>query len=51
MELFIAWSFLFKEYLTGVLTRPPAMLASEAASITPANWLAARSGKPARKVA
>ena len=40
-----------KEYLTDVLTRLPAMLASEAASLTPANWLRARSGKPARKVA
>ena len=40
-----------KEYLTDVLTRLPAMLASEAASLTPANWLKARSGKPARKVA
>ena len=40
-----------KEYLTDVLTRLPAMLASEAASLTPANWLKARSGKPLRKVA
>ncbi|MEX1049173.1 MAG: hypothetical protein WED15_06575 [Akkermansiaceae bacterium] len=40
-----------KEYLTDVLTRLPAMLASEAASLTPANWLAARSGKRGRMVA
>jgi transposase len=40
-----------KEYLTDVLTRLPAMLASEAASLTPANWLKARGGKPVRKVA
>lgn len=40
-----------KEYLTDVLTRLPAMLASEAASLTPANWLKARNGKPVRKVA
>jgi len=40
-----------KEYLTDVLTRLPGMLASEAASLTPANWLQARSGKAVRKVA
>jgi len=34
-----------------VLTRLPAMQASEAISLTPANWLKARSGKVARKVA
>jgi len=39
------------EILTDVLTRLPGMLASEAASLTPANWLQARSGKPVRKVA
>ena len=32
-----------KEYLTEVLTRLPAMKASEAASLIPANWLKARS--------
>ena len=40
-----------KEYLADVLTRLPAMLASEAASLTPAAWLKARSGKPVRKLA
>ena len=40
-----------KEYLTDVLTRLPTMMASEAASLTPANWLKARSGKAARKCA
>ena len=40
-----------KEYLTDVLTRLSAMNASEAASIIPANWLKARSGKPVRRVA
>ena len=38
-----------KEYLTDVLTRLPGMLASEAASLIPANWLKARSGKSVRK--
>jgi hypothetical protein len=37
-----------REYLEDVLTRLPAMKASEAASLTPANWLAARSAKVAR---
>jgi len=32
-----------KEYLTDVLTRLPGMLASEAASLAPPNWLQARS--------
>ena len=40
-----------KEYLEDVLTRLPAMMASEAASLTPANWLRARSGKPVRMAA
>jgi len=40
-----------KEYLTDVLTRLPAMLASEAITLTSANWLKARSGKPERMVA
>lgn len=40
-----------KEYLTAVLTRLPGMLASEAITLTPANWLKARSGKPVHKVA
>ena len=40
-----------KEYLTDVLTRLPAMKASEAASLIPANWLKARSGKTVRMVA
>ncbi len=40
-----------KEYLTDVLTHLPAMKASEAASLIPANWLKARSGKPLRMVA
>ena len=40
-----------KEYLTDVLTRLPGMLASEAVSLTPANWLKARSGKPVRMAA
>jgi transposase len=40
-----------REYLTDVLTRLPAMKSSEAASLTPAAWQAARSGKAATKVA
>ena len=40
-----------KEYLTDVLTRLPAMKASDAASLTPANWLRARSGKSVRLAA
>ena len=40
-----------KEYLEDVLTRLPAMMASEAASLTPVNWLRARSGKVARMAA
>ena len=40
-----------KEYLTDVLTRLPAMLASEATTLTPANWHKARSGKTVRRVA
>jgi transposase len=37
-----------REYLEDVLTRLPAMKASEAASLTPARWLAARRAKAAR---
>ena len=40
-----------REYLEDVLTRLPAMKASEAASLTPANWLKARGGKAVRKIA
>jgi len=40
-----------REYLEDVLTRLPAMKASEAASLTPARWLAARSGKTLRPAA
>ena len=40
-----------REYLEDVLTRLPAMKASEAASFTPANWLATRASKPARPAA
>ena len=40
-----------KQYLEDVLTRLPAMMAREAASLTPANWLRARSGKVARVAA
>jgi transposase len=40
-----------REYFEDVLTRLPAMQAREAASLTPANWLAARTGKVARRAA
>lgn len=40
-----------RDYLEDVLTRLPAMKASEAASLTPANWLKARSGKSQRRAA
>jgi len=40
-----------KEYLTDVLTRLPGMLAKEAITLTPANWLKARSGKSVRRAA
>lgn len=40
-----------REYLEDVLTRLPAMKASEAASLTPANWLAACTAKAARPAA
>ncbi len=40
-----------REYLEDVLTRLPAMKASEAASLTPAKWLAARTAKAARPAA
>ena len=40
-----------REYLVDVLTRLPAMQASEAAELTPAAWQAARQGKPLRQVA
>jgi hypothetical protein len=34
-----------------VLTRLPQMLAKDAITLTPANWLKARSGKEVRKAA
>ncbi len=40
-----------REYLEDVLTRLPAMMESEAVTLTPANWLRARQGKQARKAA
>jgi len=40
-----------REYLQDVLTRLPAMNASEAAALIPAKWLAARSAKAARPAA
>ena len=40
-----------REYLVDVLTRLPAMQASEAAELTPAAWQAARQGKTLRQVA
>ncbi|MFZ9937458.1 MAG: IS66 family transposase [Luteolibacter sp.] len=40
-----------RAYLEDVLTRLPAMKASEAASLTPARWLAARRAKAARPAA
>jgi transposase len=40
-----------REYLVDVLTRLPAMQASEAAALTPAAWQAARQGKTLRQVA
>ncbi len=40
-----------REYLVDVLTRLPAMQASEAAALTPAAWQAARQGKSLRQVA
>lgn len=40
-----------REYLVDVLTRLPAMQASEAAGLTPAAWQAARQGKTLRQVA
>lgn len=40
-----------REYLEDVLTRLPGMMASDAGNLTPANWLRARQGKPARKAA
>lgn len=40
-----------REYLEDVLTRLPAMKASEAASLTPARWLLARTGKAVRPAA
>jgi hypothetical protein len=40
-----------KEYLADVLTRLPAMNANDAVTLTPANWLTARSGKTVRKMA
>ena len=40
-----------KEYLIDVLTRLPGMLAKDAITLTPANWLKARKGEEQRKVA
>ncbi len=40
-----------RDYFEDVLTRLPGMMASEAASLTPANWLKARSGKARRTAA
>ena len=40
-----------KQYLTDVLTRLPGMLAKDAITQTPANWLKARTGEEQRKVA
>ena len=40
-----------RDYLEDVLTRLPAMKASGAASLTPVNWLKARSCKPQRQAA
>lgn len=40
-----------KEYLTVVLTRLPGMLAKDAITLTPANWLKARNGKEVRMAA
>ncbi|WP_367871885.1 IS66 family transposase [Luteolibacter sp. Populi] len=40
-----------REYLEDVLTRLPDMMASNAVTLTPANWLRARQGKPIRKAA
>jgi transposase len=40
-----------REYLEDVLTLLPGMMASDAVKLTPANWLRARQGKPARKAA
>jgi hypothetical protein len=40
-----------KEYLIDVLTRLPGILAKDAIALTPANWLNARNGKAARKIA
>ena len=40
-----------KEYLTDVLTRLPGTLAKDATTLTPANWLKARHGKPPHLVA
>ena len=40
-----------KEYLEDVLTRLPAMQAKDAVTLTPANWLKARSGNAAKKAA
>lgn len=36
------------EYLEHALTRLPAMMATEAVKLTPANWLRARQGKQVR---
>ena len=39
-----------KQYLTDVLTRLPGMLAKDAHTLTSANWLKSRNGKPERMV-
>ena len=40
-----------RDYFEDVLTRLPGMMASEAASLTPADWLKVRSGKAGRTAA
>jgi hypothetical protein len=40
-----------ERYLTDVLTRLPGMVAKDAVTLTPANWLKARNGKPGRMAA
>jgi hypothetical protein len=45
------WARDARAYLEDVRTRLPAMKASEAVSLTPAKWLAARSAKAARPAA
>jgi hypothetical protein len=40
-----------RDYFEDVLTRLPGMKASEAASLTPTNWLKVRGGKTVRTAA